>query len=133
MLPAHTLDLPDPVSQAPRSLVLLNELGDVEVEWTPENDGVMRGIIQKKMDEGVRFFQVTVRDDQALREPIRNVEDLVRMRINVADEDIERAFLSGQVYFRRRRGSADMAVTRVDDAAIAARTTTVGVRQFSGG
>lgn len=122
-----------PGHPGPRSLVLLNEMGDVEVEWGPENDLVMRRIIQKKMDDGVRFFQVTVQGTKAKRERIRNAADLVRMRINIADEDIEKAFLSGQVEFTRRQGSVDMSVARIDDAAIAAQTTTVGVRHFFGG
>jgi hypothetical protein len=119
--------------ETPRSMRLLNEMGDIEVEWGPETDERMRAIIQKKMDAGVRFFQVTVHGTKAKRTRIKSVDDLAKRRVNVADEDIEKAFFDGAVTFTRREGSEDIEITRVEDAAIAARGQTVGMRQYTGG
>lgn len=118
---------------APRSMRLLNEMGDIEVEWGPEADERMRAIIQSKMDAGVRFFQVTVTGTKAKRTRIKSVGELAKRRINVADEDIEKAFFDGAVSFARREGSEDIEITRVEDAATAARGRTVGMRQYTGG
>lgn len=116
-----------------RSLCLLNEMGDIEIEWTEETDERMRAIIQRKMNEGVRFFQVTVKGTKAKRTRVRSLDDYPKRRIYVADEDIERAFMDGAVTLSRREGSDDMEVTKVTDAAVAARGQTVGVRQHAGG
>lgn len=117
-----------------RSLCLLNEMGDIEIEWEPQNDEVMRRIIQKKMDEGMKFFHYVTVAKKVKRRTIKDLKELKEMRVEVADEDIERAFTDGMVEFSRRgEGEEFQEITRVDNAAIAAQTNTVGVRQFQGG
>lgn len=41
-----------------RMLTLPNEHGDITLSWTEEQDGMMREMIRKKMDEGYAFFIV---------------------------------------------------------------------------
>jgi hypothetical protein len=120
-------------AEAPRSMRLFNEMGDIEVEWTEETDERMRAIIQRKMNEGVRFFQVTIKGTKAKRTPVKTLEGYGKRRIYVADEDIEKAFLDGAVSLSRREGSDDMEITPVTDAAVAARGQTVGMRPYAGG
>lgn len=117
-----------------RSLCLLGEMGDIEITWDEEGDEAMRQIIQKKMDGGMKFFQIIVTGKSAKRTRVKSLDDLKEMKINVADEDVEKAFTSGTVQFDRLdRAENHDSITRVDDAAIAAKTNTVGVQQFKGG
>jgi hypothetical protein len=117
-----------------RSCCLLGEMGDIEITWDEDGDEEMRRIIQKKMDGGMKFFQIVVNGKSAKRTRLKKLADLVDMKINVADEDIERAFTDGTVQFNRLQGGEDRdSIVRVDNAAIAAKTNTVGVQQFKGG
>jgi hypothetical protein len=120
---------PDPI----RSMRIFNGMGDVEVEWTEEADERMHAVIQRKMDAGIRFFQITIKGAKAKRTRIKSVDELTKRRIYVADEDIEKAFCDGAVTFNRREGGEDIEITHVEDAAVAAKGQTLGMPQYSGG
>lgn len=117
-----------------RSLILLNEMGDVEISWDSSADEAMREIIQNKMDEGIKFFQIATSGFRVKRTRLKDIDDLARYRINVADEDISKMFETGRIELSRRSDSeAHVTVARLDSAAEVARTNSVGVRQFQGG
>jgi hypothetical protein len=114
---------------------ILNGMGDIEIAWEPENDHLMREAIQKKIDTGMRFFQVTGKKGNEKKTRIRDTADLKKLNIRVEDEDIEYLFGLGKVTLNRIQGSPDLGLNmpRVDDAAIVAQSTTVGVQPFTGG
>lgn len=123
------------ISQSePRTLILMNQLGDVEISWDSDQDEAMREVIQKKMDEGIRFFMVNVKGTKVSRKRLKDLDDLQRYRINVKDEDIQALFEAGKVEFAKRE-SGDVHVTThlAASAAEAASGASVAVQQFKGG
>jgi hypothetical protein len=110
-------------------------MGDIEITWEAENDDAMKDIIQKKMNGGMRFFVVTGKGTGAKKTRIRDTADLKKHRISVEDEDIEYLFETGKISFHRIQGAPDTGADtlRVDNAAIVAQSTTVGVQPFQGG
>lgn len=122
-------------TQHTRSMRILNGMGDIEITWEPENDEPMREIIQKKMDGGMRFFQITGKGTSAKKTRVRDTADLKKLRISVEDGDIEYLFEAGKVQFHRIQGVPDTGkdMPRVDNAAIVAQSTTIGVQPFKGG
>jgi hypothetical protein len=112
----------------------MNQLGDVEISWDSDQDETMRGIIQKKMDEGVRFFMVNVKGTKVSRKRLKDMDDLQRYRINVADHDIQKLFESGKIEFSRRDTDEVHVTTHLAASANeAASGSSVGVQQFKGG
>lgn len=119
-----------------RSLILLNSMGDIEVVWESANDDRMREVIAKKMSEGIRFFIVKPMLGGVMRRrtKLTKMDQLNQSRINVHDDDINKLFSEGVVAVERRDGKSGLdIVSRVTDAAVAAASTTVGMRQFAGG
>lgn len=118
-----------------RSLVLLNEMGGVEISWDSSEDEKMRTIIQKKMDEGIKFFMIEISGTKAKSVRLKNLDDLTKHRINVKDADIEKLFTEGSVEFSKRDVSnAHIAsVGLAKTAQQAASGHSVGVRQYQGG
>lgn len=119
-----------------RTLTLLNELGDVEIAWEPENDAAMREIIAKKMAEGVKFFIVKPFLGNMLQRKarLRTVADLDKHRVSIKDEDIENLFVAEKIAMYRRDSGERIQTTGIAKTPEqAASTSTVGVRQFQGG
>jgi hypothetical protein len=118
----------------PRTLILMNQLGDVEISWDSNQDEAMREIIQKKMDEGIKFFMVNVKGTKVSRKRLKDMDDLQRYRINVADDDIKALFETGKVEFARRdTDTVHVTTHRTTSAAEAASGASVAVPQFKGG
>lgn len=44
-----------------RAMTIFNGRGDTTIQWTPDRDGVMEALIEKKMAEGVVFFVIDPR------------------------------------------------------------------------
>jgi len=117
-----------------RTLILLNEMGDIEISWDPEHDEKMRAVIQKKMEHGVKFFRIKDYIILKKRVYISSPSELKANKISVADEDIEKLFLDGSIRFTRRTDSINgYKVEHVTDPAVAAKSNTVAVRQYKGG
>ncbi|RYD67051.1 MAG: hypothetical protein EOP83_03600 [Verrucomicrobiaceae bacterium] len=114
---------------------ILNGMGDIEIAWEPENDAAMVEIIQRKINAGMRFFQVTGTGEGAKRVRVRDTADLAQKKIRVEDEDIEYLFEQGKVQMYRIQGTPDTGkdMPRVDNAAIVAQSSTIGVQPFKGG
>lgn len=123
-----------------RTMILLNDLGHVEIAWTSESDEAMRAVIEKKMAEGVKFFIMkpilpSILGDRLHRQKrLKTMDELVQQRITVKDKDVEDLFATGKVsLYRRDSGGTVETGARVTSAAEAARSSVVGVRQFQGG
>lgn len=118
-----------------RSLVLLNAMGDLEITWDAESDAQMRALIDKKMREGVVFFQVE-RGFMGLlpkKQKIRTVSDLDANKVRVSDADVAALFADGKVNFTRREGGALQTLKRLFTADEVVATPSVGIPQFKGG
>jgi len=118
-----------------RGLILLNASGDLEITWEPENDEKMRGIIQKKMQEGVRFFimKPLIGNFLPVRSKITNISQLKDAKVTVRDADIESMFKAGDVSMYRNNGASveTIGVAKTVDQVISNRT--IGVPALQGG
>jgi len=118
-----------------RGLILLNESGDLEITWEPENDAKMRAIIEKKMKEGVRFFimKPLIGNFMPVRSKMTNLSQLKDAHITIRDADIETMFKAGDVSLFRNSGAnvETTGVAKTADQVINNRT--VGVKALQGG
>ena len=118
-----------------RSLILLNESGDLEITWGPQNDEKMRAVIEKKMAEGVRFFimKPLIGNFIPVRSKMTNMNQLKDARVTIRDADIEDMFKAGDVSLYRNSGAnvETTGVAKTADQVIQNRT--VGVRALQGG
>lgn len=58
-----------------RALALLNEMGDLTITWEADKDDEMAVIIQKKLDQGIRFFIIEPFNKSQMTQ-IRKLEDI---------------------------------------------------------
>lgn len=108
-----------------------HEVGDVTIGWTQEQDAAMADLIQRKMDQGVRFFIVQPFGDE--RSQIQRIQDIRGREVVIGDEDIQRMFSEGRVgFFGRIRAGVEI-IRRTLDSREAARSHTWAMRQFQGG
>lgn len=132
------MDMPNPLlaASAPRRLIIMNNLGHVEISWDTTADDDMRRIIQAKMDQGFVFYQIEVSGPNTDRVPLKTIDDLHRNQIFIDDEAINTMFADGKVALTRR-GKAEKIMTarpaRVKDAASAAQQSTIAVPPLAGG
>jgi hypothetical protein len=114
---------------------ILDRSGDITIGWTEDQDDEIAQVIQKKMDQGIRFFRVMPFSDENVQ--ITRITDIAGREVRILDEDIERLFTEGRVgIFSKIATAARNVVTgslRVTDAAQAASTDTMAVRQLAGG
>lgn len=115
---------------------MLDKSGDITFAWTEENDEAVAETIQKKMDQGVRFF--IVQPFAGTEIEITKIEDIVGRELRVHDEDFGKLLTDGRAGILARAGTAikDGAmslVRRVTDATEAARSDTMAMRQPAGG
>lgn len=115
-----------------RSCTLLNEMGDLTIAWEADKDAEMEQIIQRKMDQGVRFFVIKPFSKEEVQ--IKQLSELQSREITVKDEDVERLFTDGKVgLLKRFTSTAIDVISQVTTAREAAQNHTVGMRQFTGG
>jgi len=107
-----------------------HEVGDVGIAWTEDEDATMEALIQRKMDEGVRFFVVASVGE---RTEIQRIQDIPDRKVVFGDEDIQRMFDQGRVGFMARLRAGFQVLRRTTDAREAARSHTWAIRQLSGG
>jgi hypothetical protein len=116
-----------------RSMALMNEMGDLTITWDADKDDEMAVIIQKKLDQGIRFFIIEPFNNAQMTQ-IRTLADIKGRQISVPDEDIEKLFTEGKVgIFKRLAGTVMNTVTTSANAKQIAQSHTVGVSQFRGG
>lgn len=115
-----------------RSMTLLNEMGDLTITWEDDKDDEMAIIIQKKLDQGVRFFIVEPFTKNQVE--VKKLEDIKGRQISVPDEDVEKLFTEGKVgIVKRITGSVMNTLGLATTAQQVASNHTVGVRQLRGG
>lgn len=118
-----------------RPFMILPFLGDIEITWGEDEHETMIALIQKKLDAGMRFFQITVDDrGQGHRSRVKKASDLKGRRIDVGDEDIEALLSSGQIAVERGNARIiDNNPAAITDPAIIAKSQTVAVQPLQGG
>jgi hypothetical protein len=112
---------------------MLNKTGDITFAWTEDQDEAVAAVIQKKMDQGIRFFIVKpFADGEEIQ--ITNIGDIAGREVKVHDEDFAKLLTDGRVgIFSRVASIATDMIRRVTDAREAARANTMAVRQPAGG
>lgn len=122
------------------SISLLNKAGHITIAWTDENDQEVAAAIQRKMDQGVRFFQRKPFGDEEIQ--IQNLAEITGREVLVHDDDFATLITDGKASILSRTAyAAGQAIggftaalgRRITDASEAARTDTYAVRQFAGG
>lgn len=115
-----------------RSLTLLNEMGDLSIVWEEDKDDAMAEIIQKKLDQGIRFFIIEPFTKKQIQ--VTKLEDVKGRQINVPDEDIEKLFTDGKVgLIKRITGTVINTLHASSNPKEIASNHAVAVRQFQGG
>jgi hypothetical protein len=123
---------PDPV----RHMILLTELGDIEVAWDSGNDEAMRTVIQQKMQEGVAFFVLkpVFKSSFYRKTKLTDIKDLKEQRVKVNDADLEKLFASGQAHLARVEGATYETGQRLKTPeAVAKAPASVGFKAMRGG
>lgn len=114
--------------------------GDITFSWNEENDAEVAKIIQKKMDQGIRFF--IVKPFGGEESPIGKISDITGREVKVHDEDFGKLLTDGRVGIFSRAasvvaGAISSVGTRtnrlITDANEAARSHTMAMRQPVGG
>ncbi len=116
-----------------RSMALMNEMGDLTITWEADKDDEMATIIQKKLDQGIRFFIIEPFNKSQMTQ-VRKLEDIKGRQITVPDDDIEKLFTEGKVgIFKRVTGTVMNTITTSTSAKEIAASHSVGVTQLRGG
>jgi hypothetical protein len=116
-----------------RTMTLLNDdFGDLTLTWESDKDDEMREIIQKKMDDGVRFFIIKPFETDPVQ--IKKINDVASRTLIIKDEDIDKLFKSGKIgILKQIKSSVFEAIRPAKSAFEAAKESSVGVRQLKGG
>lgn len=115
-----------------RSLSLLNEMGDLTITWEADKDDEMAAIIQKKLDQGVRFFLIEPFTKNQVE--IKTLGDVKGRTISVPDEDVQRLFTDGKVgIIKRITGTVIDTIRASTSAKEIAQSHSVGTKQYQGG
>ena len=115
-----------------RELVLLTEMGDLVITWEADNDEEMAKVIQRKMDQGVRFFIVKPFEKSEVK--VTKLEDIQGREVFIRDEDLEIMFTEGKIgLVKRIQQTTIQTFGHAKTAIEAAKGTTMGVRPFVGG
>jgi len=119
-----------------RHIVLMNEMGDIEIAWDKEHDEAMRAVIEKKMQEGVRFFIIKpiLHSSFHRRTRLTNLKELKEQKVKIEDDSLEQLFAAGKIELTRVASDAydSGPVASTAQEVIAARSA-VGVRPLKGG
>lgn len=115
---------------------ILDKSGDITVAWTEDQDEAVAAVIQKKMDQGIRFFIVKPFSGDQIQ--ITKITDVVGREVRIHDEDFGKLLADGKVGIFSRAAAAASSMARaaahvVTDAREASRSHTMAVRQFAGG
>ena len=140
MLDGKTEDQQD-ISSPSRSLTMLNESGDLTLEWSAEQDDHMLALIEKKMKEGVAFYIVPQRKPGqrgAVAKPkkLAKTEDALKHRsLSIPDADLSKFVLEGRGTVTNALAPPEMSkgVKRAIAAQEVAKGHSVGIKQRVGG
>ena len=80
------------------SMILLNESGDITIEWTEEHEERMKELIRKKLQQGYTFFILKKIFGFERKCRLRKVGDIkIGSKLFLKDEDAIRLFSEGIV------------------------------------
>lgn len=122
-----------------RTLTILNETGDVTIEWSPENDAAMLEIIERKMAAGVMFYVIPPRKPGARGrapgpKPLKNAADALAHRsLSIKDADLSKFVLEGHGTVVPSPSEPVQTVKRAKTAREVATGNSVGVQPRRGG
>jgi len=118
---------------------MLNEQGDVTIEWSEEEDAAMTEIIERKMAAGVAFYIIAKRKPgqrgrvagpRLLSDP---ADALKHRSLSIRDEDLSRFVLEGKGTVVPTSPEPVKTVRRAKTARDVASGHSVGVRPMRGG
>ena len=120
-----------------RAFTLLNNSGDSTITWEKENDEVMRCLIEKKMKEGKAFFVIHPKTLGFIGRPKSRAKDLdevmKRRSVAVRDRDFAEIIAAGVAGVTDRPEIDTERAEQSHDAAVIARSQSVGVMPMRGG
>lgn len=117
---------------ANRSLTLLNEMGDMTLTWEEDKDEYMAEIIQKKLDQGVRFFIIEPFTKNQIE--VKKLSDIKGRTLSIPDADIEKLLTDGKVgLIKRLVSSAIDTIRPATTVKEVVKNHTIGVKQMVGG
>ena len=118
------------------SMILLNETGDVTIEWSDEHEESMRALIEKKLSEGYSFFILEKRFF-GLMETKQKVTDIDQIqkgtKLLLRDEDAIRLFNDGKVKVKKNRSKELSTSKRSSDVDEILNNDSIAVRPVAGG
>lgn len=123
----------------PRALTMLNQLGDITIAWSADDDERMTEIIRAKMKAGVTFFIIAPRvgpaDLPQAGKALKRPGDAKRHRaLMVADKDLAAFLETAPTAAAIKTPPAAVAKTRISrDPSEVARSQSVGVQAARGG
>lgn len=79
-----------------RSLTILNEFGDHNITWTPDQDDAMEEIIAKKMAAGVTFYVIPKRATGKPKKLKEAAEARKHRALSIPDADLSKFVLEGK-------------------------------------
>lgn len=126
------------VDNAPlRAFTLLNNSGDSTITWDEDNDEVMRKLIEKKMSEGMSFFIIHPKALGFISRPksrVKDISEVMRRRsVSVRDQDFSEIIAAGLADVTDRPEIDTERAEQSHDAAVIARSQSVGVMPMRGG
>lgn len=116
---------------AGRSITWLNETGDVTLTWEKDRDGVMKKIIQQKMDEGYSFFIVKGNLVTSSYQKVTDVAQIKKRSITMTDKEAEQ--LVGGTSFAQSTVSQIETTSRATKPSEVVKNNTVATRPIRGG
>lgn len=134
---SYTDELP-PIGDT-RCLTLLNECGDVSIEWDEAEDAAMTKIIEHKMAAGVTFYIIArrlpgQRGRVAGPKKLAKPKDAMKYRVlEIKDEDFSKFVLEGHGRAVPTPTEPAQTVKRAKSAKEVATSHSVGVQPRRGG
>jgi hypothetical protein len=125
-----------------RTLIILSEMGDIELNWDSKHDDEIKTLIEKKMAAGMIFFVIKpVLGFIPMKKKLTanwsdgqvNPDDLKTRRISVKDEHIEELFSAGKLKLSRSEETKFETVRKAKDAADVVANRCMGTRALAGG
>ena len=120
-----------------RYMTLLNEMGDVTLTWTADQDEKIKTLIEEKLKLGYSFFIIKPSFIPFMTKDVKitSISDIGdRKAIKIKDKEIESLFVQGCFSMAQLKNDQPMETTnRSKDAAEIVKSSTVATRPLRGG
>ena len=116
-----------------RSIMWLNETGDITLSWSKDRDEIMKKIIQQKMDEGYSFFIVKRGMVNTSYTKVDSVDQIKKCNINMTDKEAELMIAGDGVALSSLAAGTVETIGRAKTADEVVKKNTVAVRPLRGG